>query len=175
MGDHRRLPWTWGDLGTTLPAQAPRARALRLTRAVRVDAPTHVVFSWLGQLREAPYSYDLIDNLGRRSPSTLTRTDAVRVGQRFTIFELVALDPGRELVLELTDRRGLRLFGPLTLVYRAEPEDHGTTLRCDLFLPPPTGRIDHWRQIALAWGDLVMMRRQLLNLRRLSETTAHRA
>lgn len=175
MSRSGRVPWTWGDVGTTVPPPTPPGRDVRLTRAVHVDAPVDVVFRWLGQLRAGPYSYDLIDNRGRQSPPYLSRTDEVRLGQRFLIFDLVGLDAGRQLILELTDHRGLRVFGPLTLVYRAEPEEQGTTLRCDLFLPRPAGRFGSWRQVVLAWGDLVMMRRQLHNLRQLSEATARPA
>ena len=58
--------------------------ATRADRAVIIDAPPATVFAWLCQLRVAPYSYDSLDNFGRRSPR---RRDAelmnLELGQRF--------------------------------------------------------------------------------------------
>ncbi|HEY0447934.1 hypothetical protein [Actinophytocola sp.] len=147
-------------------------------RAVDVDASPAAVYRWLCQLRVAPYSYDLIDNLGRRSPRTLTPgLSALAVGQRVaTIFTLVDFVPGRELTLRLTDRQGLRMFGDLAITYRATASTHPVPDRS----PRPTpGRLvaklavsatprSYLRRRLLAWGDLVMMRRQLHNLAHLA-------
>ena len=46
------------------------APALEAWRAVDIAAAADVVWPWVTQLRVAPYSYDWIDNLGRRSPHT---------------------------------------------------------------------------------------------------------
>lgn len=43
------------------------APTLRAWRGVRVEAPAEAVWPWVAQVRLAPYSYDWIDNLGRRS------------------------------------------------------------------------------------------------------------
>src|SRR5438046_9978232 len=72
-----------------------------LYRAVDVEAPQAVVFRWLCQLRAAPYSYDKLDNFGRRSPQELTPgLDRLEVGQRVaTIFRLAEFEPGESLTI----------------------------------------------------------------------------
>ncbi len=135
-----------------------------LVRAVDVRASVADVFRWLCQLRAAPYSYDWIDNRGRRSPRSLTPgLEQLEVGQRvMSIFTLVAFEPGRSLTLVhdgpafgrvactyLADRgrnAETRIFVRMLVRYRSSP--YGALM--SLVLPP---------------GDLVMMRKQLLTLR----------
>jgi hypothetical protein len=129
-------------------------------RAVDVEAEPAVVFRWLCQLRVAPYSYDLVDNLGRRSPRELVAgLDDIAVGQRFVrIFTLVAFVPDRELTLRLTDSTSRLLFGDLAITYRVTPG------RLVAKLAVAATPLSYPRRRLLAWGDLVMMRRQLRNL-----------
>lgn len=141
-------------------------------RAVRVDAPPDVVFRWLTQLAVAPYSYDWIDNRGRRSPRHLVEGIELEPGRpMMEIFRLAGTEPGHRLDLEMADPRAVRWFGQIMAVYRAVPDGDGTVLRCDLFLADNRGpaRLRDW---LLSWGDLVMMRKQLLTLGRLAERTA---
>jgi hypothetical protein len=78
-------------------------------RAVDVECPPATLYRWLCQLRHAPYSYDKLDNFGRRSPQTLTPgAERLEVGQRMVaIFELAAFEPGRSVTLYSEGR----LFG----------------------------------------------------------------
>lgn len=142
-------------------------------RAVTVRAPAGRVFRWLCQLRVAPYSYDWIDNGGRRSPRALTPgADDLALGQPvMRIFQLVEFETGRHLTLRLPPgRRAARRFGEVAVTYLVEPRGPES---CRLvakvairYRPGFAGAFARW---FLPWGDLVMMRRQLLNLRALAE------
>jgi hypothetical protein len=150
-----------------LLAQAP----MQLYRAVDVAASSAVVFRWLCQLRAAPYSYDVIDNGGRRSPQTLTPgLENLEPGQRFMrIFRLVEFEPGRSLTVR---SRGT-VFGEVVVTYRVRDSGGRSRLLAKLLVAPPDGPAGSLPARALlAAGDLVMMRRQLLNLARLAEREA---
>jgi hypothetical protein len=141
-----------------------------ITRAVTVLAPPEVTWRWLCQLAVAPYSYDWVDNFGRRSPRELTPgADELRPGQTMiTIFELVSFDPGRQWTGVLRGRRPSLLFGELAVTYAIEPDPAGCRLVCRI-AAPARSRLARLRVHALAWGDLVMMRKQLLTLKELAE------
>jgi hypothetical protein len=69
------LNWgaTAAERAAALPCDAlAPAAPTRADRAISIAAPPEHVFAWLCQLRGAPYSYDLLDNRGRRSPRTLS-------------------------------------------------------------------------------------------------------
>ena len=57
---------------------------LEAWRGVTVHAPPERVWPWLTQIRLAPYSYDWIDNLGRRSPQELRGLPPPVPGEPFT-------------------------------------------------------------------------------------------
>ena len=149
-----------------------------LWRGVDVGAPASLVFRWLCQLRVAPYSYDWIDNLGRRSPRALVPgLDELCAGQTFMrIFRLLAFEPGVAVTLETPPgSSGARLFGIVSVTYWARsvgPER--TRLLAKLRVTYPRGISGALLRALLPWGDLVMMRRQLLNLKQLAEDTARK-
>jgi hypothetical protein len=169
--------------GTTAPERAQRfpcdeqlaAPDQTLFRAVDVEAPQAVTFRWLCQLRAAPYSYDKLDNFGRRSPQTLTPgLERLEVGQRVQlIFRLVDFEPGRSLTMV---HRG-RVVGSAAVTYRADRVgEQRSRIVVKLLLAYPRYSLPaQLLRLAMAPGDLVMMRRQLLNLKGLAEGTARSA
>jgi len=152
---------------------APRP-GVRLLRGVFVGAPPSVVFRWVCQVRVAPYSYDLLDNFGRRSPRTLTPgADDLAVGQDFQPFRIVAFERD-EHITAVTKPAAALVFGPIAVSYVVRP-DGDTTRLLGVICARRAGLLDRARLAVLAPGDLVMMRKQLLTLRDLAENAPQEA
>jgi hypothetical protein len=136
--------------------------ALQAWRGVHVQARAEAVWPWVAQVRLAPYSYDWIDNLGRRSPRELAGLPEPRAGDRFTtaggrqLGQIVSVDPGRQLTATI-----MGTFMSYVLV----PLEHDTTR----LLLKIAMRASRWAAPALSVGDLIMARRQLLNFKQLAE------
>jgi hypothetical protein len=153
-----RLSFACDDLVGSRPA-------LEAWRGVTVDAPSAVVWRWVGQVRVAPYSYDWLDNLGRRSPRDLAGLPEPRVGEPFTrsagrpLGRIVAVEPGSQLTGEILGAY---------LSYLLVPVGEGATrllLKVVMDTTPVLAPL-------LSAGDLVMARRQLLNLKARAEAAA---
>lgn len=137
---------------------------LEAWRGVSVDADAAHVWARLRQVRLAPYSYDLVDNLGRRSPRELREVPEPRVGDPFTHAlgrpqgRVVAVEPGRELTATI-------MGAHLSYAVLADPVPTRLVLKV-------VARTTRWLAPALSLGDLVMARRQLLTLKELAEGDA---
>jgi hypothetical protein len=175
------IAYTWGTTAAERALVYPcdryvEAPRYELFRGVSVNAPAAVVFRWLCQLRAAPYSYDSIDNRGRRSPAQLTPgLDVLAAGQHvMRIFELVEFEQDRSITVRVIEPgRARRLFGSVAVTYLAVAHADGNTrLLAKLSVQRSRGVIARAMHLILPWGDLVMMRRQLLNLKRLAEAAA---
>jgi hypothetical protein len=145
-------------------------------RGISIKASPEVIFRWLCQMRIAPYSYDWIDNLGRQSPRKLSsELDELSVGQDvMTIFELVDFRSGHHLTIRVKRNRfALRMFGDVAVSYIIVPKNAGNCrLLVKLIVKYPLGLVGRLMRLLLPWGDLVMMRRQLLNFKELAEQMA---
>jgi hypothetical protein len=63
------------------------------------------------------------------------------------------------------------MFGPVAMTFASEQEGDGSRIVGRL-VAGTTGRLSRLRAHSLAWGDLVMMRRQFLNFKALAERDA---
>lgn len=161
----------WGVSGSEILRSYPcddfvASPGLQAWRGVGVGAPAEVVWPWVTQVRLAPYSYDWIDNLGRRSPRELVALPEPQVGEKFTTAG------GREMGRIVSVEPGYQLTGTIMgafMSYVLVPQGHDTT-RLLLKVVMQTSR---WAALGLSVGDLIMARRQLLNLKLLAERHRH--
>jgi hypothetical protein len=137
--------------------------AFQAWRGVSIRATPDAVWPWVAQIRLGPYSYDWIDNLGRRSPQQLRGLPDPVVGESFTtalggrrLGRIVAVTPGEHLTAQI---------GGVVMSYLLVPDGSDTRLLLKIVTAG-------WRAVAplLSVGDLIMARRQLLNLARLAES-----
>ncbi|WP_249011908.1 hypothetical protein [Conexibacter sp. DBS9H8] len=138
------------------------APALSAWRGVSVAAPPAELWPWVAQIRAAPYSYDWIDNLGRRSPRRLLGLPDPVPGEPFTRI-LGRIPAGEVLAAEPEVHYSGRIAGAV-MSYLLVP--NGTSTRLLMKLMMARGR--RLGPLILT-GDLVMARRQLLTLAALAE------
>jgi hypothetical protein len=136
--------------------------ALQVWRGVSVAVPPERVWPWLCQVQVAPYSYDWIDNLGRRSPRRLLgRPDPLpgqafsQVGGRFPVGRVLVVEPGQHLTATIMGA---------VMSYVLAPDGAGTRLLLKIVM-----RRRRWYTEAMAVGDWPMARRQLLNFKACAE------
>ena len=134
---------------------------LEAWRGVTVHADPAAVWARVRQVRLAPYSYDLLDNLGRRSPRELRDLPDPVVGDPFT--HAFGRPRGRVVGVVRGEELTATVMGA-HLTYAVLPQGGATRLVLKV-----VARTSRWLAPALSVGDLVMARRQLLNLKRLAE------
>jgi hypothetical protein len=151
---------------------------MNATRSITIAAQPTSVFRWLVQMgfgRAGWYSYDWIDNMGRTSATTiLPEHQALQSGDPVPggpiNFVAVRVDrpggdaPGR-FVLDYRNRRI-----EFTLAFETRPIAAGTRMvsRARATVLAPGGTV---LSRLLEFGDGVMVRRQLLNIRSRAEAT----
>lgn len=143
--------------------------AVEAWRGVTVRTSAEDLWPWVAQIRLAPYSYDWIDNFGHQSPRELLDLPQPAFGEPFTTAATRRL--GRILSAEPPKHLTGRIAG-VVISYVLVPEDGATRLLMKLVVTVPS-----WMVPLLSFGvlgDLIMARRQLLNLKRLAEQSEPR-
>ena len=142
-------------------------------RGVTINASSETVFRWLCQLRVAPYSYDWIDNGGRQSPHQLLEgLDEIEIGQTvMRIFDLIDFKRNEHFTIRMKQKStSATIFGDIVVSYLIVPRSpQSCRLLAKLVIKYSGGLTGQIMRSLLPWGDLIMMRRQLLNLKQLSE------
>ena len=143
-----------------------KAPVLSAWRGVTVQAAVDELWPWVTQIRLAPYSYDWIDNLGRRSPQELRELAEPVAGDHYSM--TAGRPVGRILSVDRPTQLTAKIMGAV-MSYVLAPTDDATRLLLKVVLPQ--GR---WLAPFVSVGDLVMARRQLLNLKQLAERSVGR-
>jgi hypothetical protein len=126
--------------------------------------------------RTTPYSDDWLDTLGRQSLRRLTcGLDELAPDQRIMfIFQLVAFAREEHLTLTLSWPSTF-LFGEAALTYQVTAvDDTRSRVIVKLLIRYPFRGRWHIVRALFAWGDLIMMRKQLRTLSGLAELMAQR-
>lgn len=171
------LPMNWGATSAERAMSFPCDRYLpdadhAVFRAVEVHAPASRLFRWLCQMRVAPYSYDWIDNLGHQSPRVLIPgLQNLERGQRMMIFQLVDFEQDQHLTGLVTSARIQSIYGKIAGSYVIVPQSkQSCRLIVKMLVRYPRKGFWSLMRFILPWGDLVMMRKQLLTLKQLAES-----
>jgi hypothetical protein len=142
------------------------------TRSITIKAPPQDVFPWIRQMgfgRAGWYSYDWLDNLGRKS-ATRVHEEWQSVESGDTVpsgpisFTAAIVDPPRHFVLEIKSfgKKSPKLH--FTLAYELRDDPQGTRLvtRMRSNIKLPLGSL--FEKLILGPGDGIMLRRQLLTI-----------
>lgn len=134
----------------------------RLWRGVTVDAPPAAVWPWLVQVRLAPYSYDWVDNFGRRSPRELRGLPDPSPGDPFSCIG-GRIGVGRVLSVAHEEHLTATIMGAV-MSYVLVPDAGRTRLLLKIVMTGP-----RWYAVPLGLGDWPMARKQLLTWKALAE------
>lgn len=156
----------------------PDARMVA-TRSIDLAAPPAEAFPWLEQIgfgKAGWYSYDWIDNLGRRSadrihPEWLGLEVGAPIPGGPIHFDAAVVDRPDAFVMSLPSRRLLGHQIDFVLAFDLRPSGTGTRLvtRVRSTIDGPLGKIiERW---FLGPGDGIMVRKQLLNLQKRTAST----
>jgi hypothetical protein len=145
---------------------------LSATRCITIDAPPQDVFPWIRQMglgRAGWYSYDWIDNFGRKSAVTVhDEWQNVNAGDIIPSgpisFTAAIVSPPHSFVLEIKNGKNStpRLHFTLAYELRAVPEGTRLVTRVRSHINFPGGCI--LENLVLGPGDGIMLRKQLKTL-----------
>ena len=141
-------------------------------RAIDVLAPPEIVFRWLCQIKVAPYSYDWFDNFGRRSPQRLTPgVGRLAVGQALLVMFRIVEFVENEHITVLGETYEWVAGQKLAMTYRVVPRSASSCCIVTKLVAHngPETFVNRLRREYAPIGELPLMRKQLLSMKRLAE------
>jgi hypothetical protein len=142
------------------------------TRSITISAAPQDVFPWIRQMgfgRAGWYSYDWLDNLGRKSATRIhDEWQSVQTGDKVPSgpisFTAAIVDAPRHFVLEIRSlgKKNPKLHFTLAYELRDDPEGTRLVTRMRSQIKLPFGRL--FEKLILGPGDGIMLRRQLLTI-----------
>lgn len=158
---------------TPPPGSEVEPADFRNENSIDIAAPPQHVWPWLAQMgygRASWYSWDLVDNLGRRSATELHPDWMIqRAGDPIPggpiEFDTPIVDPPHHLVIAFGPRRFGLWTTEFALSYRLRPVGNGSRLTATATgrIDGPLGRI--FARYLLGPGDSFMVRKQLRGIR----------
>jgi hypothetical protein len=157
-----------------------RDATLVATRSITIGAKPQDVFPWIRQMgfgRAGWYSYDWLDNLGRKSATTIhDEWQTVKAGDKVPSgpisFTAAIVEAPRHFVLEIKSlgKKSPKLH--FTLAYELRDDPQGTRLvtRMRSHCSFPFGLL--FEKLILGPGDGFMLRRQLLTISKNASQTS---
>lgn len=145
-----------------------------LDRRIKIRAGARDIYVWLTQLRIAPYSYDLIDNSGQKSPGYIIENlPPVKLNDHYLLaFHIIGFEENKFIAGRFcvpVNPPINRYFKEMYIEYRIREQGGITILWC---------RVKGWYHNKMAsvgffyifsQVNLIMTRRQLKKIRKLSE------
>ena len=151
------------------------------TRSITINALPQDVFPWIRQMgfgRAGWYSYDWLDNLGRKSATTIhDEWQTVEAGDKVPSgpisFTATIVDAPRHYVLEIKSLSKKLPKLHFTLAYELRDDPNGTRLvtRMRSRISTPLGSL--FEKLILGPGDGFMLRKQLLTISKNASTVPH--
>jgi hypothetical protein len=143
-------------------------------RVISIQTNPKILFRWLCQLKEAPYSYDMIDNFGKRSPRYLIPgSEKLSIGQTIMdMFKIVDFQYNKHITMKIDGRIPKLIFGECVVSYLIQSNNKG----CRLIVKARTNHSKNifffWIPWILPWGDLLMLRKQFITFKQITENKA---
>ena len=148
-----------------------------MLRSIEIKATATDIFVWLKQLRIAPYSYDFVDNRGKRSPNYIIQNlPPLKISTHFLLaFHIKEFEENSFIVSRFCEpiNSPVNLYmKDMYVEYRIEEKAATTILWCKIKGYFNTDISSRGFFFIFSVVNKIMMERQLNNIKKLSELSS---